>query len=210
MARMPNTKAIYDVLTICDLIGDSLNGISKSEFYYFTYLSCLLSLYDGNPVADWEYQFVTTKWGTPYSREIQEAVELLISGGSTQAKGNIVLLTSLGRDRLHFFRSLIEFKSRRKYIRAACSSALALPLGLFRHALHQEPTIRSANTRESGGALLDDAGPSIQVLYEQFGALNSTLGEHQSNLLGPSVAWLQYLIEIEEANREIAERSDEN
>ena len=82
MDRKP--EAIFDTLYIGSRIESKLDDFSHPEVQFFAYLSCLLSLYNGNPLSFWEYSFIKTQLGSPYSVDIKEAWNFLKSKASVE------------------------------------------------------------------------------------------------------------------------------
>lgn len=194
---MANPESTYDCLFIVEHLEEPLHGVTEGEVHLFGYLARLLALFRGAPAADWGFRFMRTNWGAPFSREISEALkELGLSGQlRTEAQDAVapMLCTDEGKALLKVTDELELCRARRPYLEAACSSAAALPVSAIRQAIRSEPTFKSASGHTSPQELL--AGPSLELLYEQFGALRDVLGDNAADLLVPSSVWMSYLIE---------------
>ncbi len=194
---MSSPEATYDSLFIIAHLEASLHGVTEGEVHLFAYLSDLLGLFRGVPSAEWGYTFMRTKWGAPFSREIAEALrELSLSGhvcAEIQDAVAPMVPTEGGRELLKDIDRLELCKSRRPFLEASCGSAAAFPVAAIRRAIRSEPTLKSASGHSGPQELL--AGPSLGLLYEQFGALERALGGAPSDLFVPSSVWLSYLIE---------------
>ena len=66
-----------------------------------------------------------------------------------------------------------------------------MPVGVIRHALTQEPTLKPTSRLATTRPLLD--GPYLPRLYDQFAALGHTVGVEHKDLLIPATVWLGYL-----------------
>jgi hypothetical protein len=194
---MPNPEATYDSLFILSRLRDPLRGVTEGEVHLFAYLSSLLGLFRGRPATDWGYTFARTKWGSPFSPAVGEALKELQLGGQIEKDLSDAVPTLIcTKEGSALLASLDEFelaKDRLQFLDAACSSALTLPVSAIRRAIRMEPTFKSAAGHLGPQELL--AGPSLELLYEQFGAIREVLGSNISDLLVPSSVWLSYLME---------------
>lgn len=193
MDRKP--EAIFDTLYIGLKIESKLDDFSHPEVQFFAYLSCLLSLYNGNPLSFWEYCFVKTQLGSPYSVDIKEAWNFLKSKASVeQTTEGYSKLTDKGRDEIDFYLTLHAFKQRAKYLDAACKSLSLIPVGYIKKAIQNEPVLKTARIAISRKFLLDESSPATHALYEQFGTLKEALkGVDYKDLLIPAVVWIEAL-----------------
>jgi hypothetical protein len=194
---MANPEATYDSLFIVEHLEEPLHGVTEGEVHLFGYLARLLALFRGAPAADWGYRFTRTNWGAPFSREIAEALKDLELSGKLRVEAQDAVAPMLCTDEgKALSKALDELElcgARRPYLEAACSSAAAFPVSVIRQAIRSEPTFKSASGHAGPQELL--VGPSLELLYEQFGALRGVLGDEVSDLLVPSSVWLSYLIE---------------
>ena len=198
---MINPYAAFDCLLICDSLEGLLGTIAIGELHLFSYLSCLLSLFEKRPAADWGYAFAGTQSGSPFSPEIESAVAYLKRDGLLTGDAEYVALTDQGRNLYRSIEPFSENKRRARFVEAACSSALAVPVGMVRYALSQEPVLRAAAT---GSTRALEEGPGLQALYEQFGALATAIGFEAQDLMVPAVVWIKYLQHMSECTQEMA------
>ena len=188
-------EAIFDTLYIGSRIESKLDDFSHPEVQFFAYLSCLLSLYNGNPLSFWEYSFVKTQLGSPYSVDIKEAWNFLKSKVSVeQTSEGYSKLTDKGRDEIDFYLTLHAFKQRVKYLDAACKSLSLIPVGYIKKAIQNEPVLKTARTSISRKFLLDESSPATHALYEQFATLKEALKDKDyKDFLIPAVVWIEAL-----------------
>ena len=193
MDRKP--EAIFDTLYIGSKIESKLDDFSQPEVQFFAYLSCLLSLYGGNPLSFWEYSFVKIQLGSPYSVDINEAWNFLKSKASVeQTTEGYSRLTDKGRAEIDFYLTLHAFKQRLKYLDAACKSLSLILVGYIKKAIQNEPVLKTARISTSRKFLLDESTPATHALYEQFGMLKEALKEvDYKDLLIPAVVWIEAL-----------------
>ena len=198
---MHNPDAFFDILVIISELEQPLNGVSRLEIQRLTYLACLMSVYEGRPVAEWGYRFARTEFGTPYSPAINDALEALKEMSRiSQTQGRFRLLDAgtLFRNALAQLRSQ---KDRMRYLRAASGSALLVPAGTLSEAIDNEPTVRRALHRDSGGGLLE--GAALSLLHKHFENLSEAVDRRGGDLLTPSVVWLSYV-----SNQMFSQRTD--
>ena len=189
------SEATFDTLYIGSRIEQRLDDFSHSEIHFLSYLACLLSLYDGNPLFYWKYSFVKTKLGSPYSNDIKRALDFLKSSFSfDQSTEGYFKLTEKGRKNIEFYLELHIIKQRLKYLDAACQSITLMPVGLINKAIQKDPIISSARISKSNKFLLEEASPALHSLYEQFELIREALKEgNYKELLIPAVIWIESL-----------------
>jgi hypothetical protein len=188
-------EAIFDTLYIGSKIESKLDDFSHSEVQLFTYLSCLLSLYDGNPLSFWEYSFVKTQLGSPYCIDIYEAWIFLHSKNSIEeTTKRFSRLTEKGQVEIEFYLTLHAFKQRVRYLSAACKSLSLIPVGYIKKAINNEPVLKTARTSISRKFLLDESSSATHALYQQFYTLREALKEKShKDLLIAAVVWIEAL-----------------
>jgi hypothetical protein len=186
-----NPEAAFDCLAITTLLGPSVEGVLPGEIHVFAYLACLLSLYNGQPVTDWGYSFAGTSEGAPFSVAIDDAVNTLRVSGDLVEHGGGVRITEAGRTEYGLLAELKQNASRVLYLTGACSSVLALPIGMVRNAIAHEPAVKRALALGATRLLLERV--DVSALYEQFSALAAVLGEEVRDFMAPAVTWLMFL-----------------
>jgi hypothetical protein len=191
---MPNPEATFDVLRMVRNLDGALGGVAQGEVHLFAYLSCLLILYRGRPVSDWGYTFVNTEWGTPFSRDIAQALDELAGFGLLLKADVLYRINEEGAELCAGLSTLDQNAERIPFLDAACASALAISAGTIREALQVEPSLSMARTRGRADMLL--SGPATHLLYDQFADLSAVIGVQVSDLLVPSVVWLTYLAHV--------------
>jgi hypothetical protein len=185
--------ATYDSLYLIKSLNVYVDQTTLPELHVFAYLSCLLALYDGRPVSEWGYEFVATESTSPFSRDLFDSTQSLVSSGLLRADIDSFELTDDGVTELKQWRRLQRFSERTVYLRGATGAASALPVNAVAQGLAQEPQIYLAGVLNSPRPLLDDAGRA--ALYEHFNALESALGRTASDLMVPAIIWITYLLE---------------
>lgn len=186
-----NSDAIFDTLSIVFRLREPLSGVTAPEVHLFSYLACILSLYDGKPVDDWGYLFAGTANGSPYSYAISEVIEQMLDSGFLQTSDEMLSLSDAGRQEYDIQQTLAQNTWREIYLTGACDSVLAVPVGLLRDALSREAALDRAAQLERTRPLLEDV--DLETLYDQFGALSEAIGVQVRELMVPAVAWLSYL-----------------
>jgi hypothetical protein len=189
-------KAYYDALSIGLRLQQQQGKFSAVEVHLFSYLSCLLWLYRGKPATDWGYTFAVTKYAYPYSPEIDASLTILADLGFLRFDDDSLQVTEQGQQEYYVLSIFSQFTEREPFIDGACSSLLALPLGIIWNALMEEPEIKSSVSVSQSRNLLTDSG--LDSLYEQFRALSGIIGVDIDDLMVPSVIWLQYLKDMQE------------
>lgn len=194
-----SAEAVYDCMKICACLDKPLVGVSKLEIQRYSFLACILSLFRARPVAEWGYKFARTRFGTPYSRELDQSIEILSNTGRFHVNEGRIHLTDAGREMFNLLARMENSKIRDPFLDAACLSALAVPPGIVMRGLDNEPTSQVAAIRPNGGALLE--GPALQLLHEHFQGLSNVFPIADSDLVTPSVAWLSYVADEQFSKR---------
>ena len=189
---MINSVALYDTLYVGNKLQKYLEDFNSSEIQLFCYFSCLLSLYDANPISFWGYNFIRNGIGVPLSNDISESVKSLIRNDEFSLYADYYKVTEIGFERCDELSSLSYFKNRIKYLDAACDSLLSIPAGLIRNSINNEPILNGA-TYSSLRNLVDEENGSISLLYDQFELLQSVFQNQYSDLFIPATTWLRYL-----------------
>lgn len=190
---MPSSYASYDFLFVAEELSPRVGLVAVGEIHLFAYLGCLLSLFKGQPVAEWGYSFAGLESGSPFSPELQDAYKELERAGFVSSSAGGVAVTEVGRQQIEVFNTLRTFMSRKLFLGAACASLLSFRVGMVRAAMSMEPGLRPVLSVGGMRPLL--AMTSLEQLHEHFDALFRVLGE-TSDLLVPSTVWLTYLLEL--------------
>lgn len=185
-----NPDAAFDALCIVSRVGASVGGAYRTEVYLFSYLSCVLYIYRQNPVATWGYDFSVTRNGLPFSAPLDHAIDVLMSGALLNEHNGKLEISESGSAELEILQSLGQNSRRVEYIDGATASLLALPMGVLRGALQQQPDL--ARGRKIGKTRRLFAGDH-EDLYDELERLSRAIGVEFSDLMIPAVAWLAYL-----------------
>jgi hypothetical protein len=195
---VPRVETVFDVLYVSSILQRRFGNVARGEIHLFTYLSCLLSIYAGNAADDWGYGYAGTKTGSPFSAELNLTIDELLLGDL--AFGDEFLhITEAGLQELLDLSAMTILSRRTMYLEAACCSILAIPVGIVRDALSQEPNLRPVFQLATSRRLLDHKG--LDLLYEHFDSLRKAVGDETKDLLVPATVWLSYLAETAKRER---------
>ncbi len=189
------STAVYDTLFIGQRLQQKIDDFSEYEIQFFAYFSCLLSLYEGNTIDKWEYSFVKTELGSPFSLDIKTALSTLEANNSIQqvsGEGTYFNITGKGTEFFNFNNKMNIVAWRKKYLETACKSISLLPLGVVKEAIISDPVMTSAKNSIKTN-LLEESNPATKVLYNQFEALHTALADQYQDLIVPAVVWLESL-----------------
>lgn len=199
-------EAFFDCLRIASELGAPMNGVGRMDFQRIAFLSCLLSIYQAKPVSDWGYRFANTGFGTPFSDQLNEAIDWLENNANLQEVDCRFQITDSGKSLLEMLNSHDNLVSRSTYVNAACASMLAVPLSTMAVGLDQEPTIVASHLRTGATMLLEE--PYLQLLHEHFQVLAQVLPPSPTDLFSPSVLWLSYMSETQLSERTLTHRME--
>lgn len=189
-----NPEATFDCLLIAHRLQRGDEAVSVPEVHLFSYLACVLWLYQRNGAADWGYQFVGTELGSPFSLEIDAALRELSERGYFIRVGDKLQISEPATTALDELRSLAINDEREDCLEAACSCTSAFSPGMVGSALAQEPDLRRARAVPATRALLEDTAQA--QLYEQFTVLREALRRESADLRVPAVVWLTALYRL--------------
>jgi hypothetical protein len=184
-------EATYDVLYIADRLREESGMFTVPEMHLFSYLACLLWLYQGRTVTDWGYHFVGTELGAPFSVDLDQAVTMLIERGFIVRVQEHLRISELAEQPLRDLGELALVKERIECLNAACASTAAFSAGVIGNALAQEPDLKRAQLVPMSRPLLEESARS--QLYAQFDALRRGLKQEGDDLRVPAVVWLAAL-----------------
>lgn len=188
---MPNSSAIFDTLFIVNRAEDQYESLSLTEVTFLSYFACLLSLYKGNPVSEWDYSFLRNEQGAPVSAELLEACELLLTKGQLKKTNGCYHITSEGKERLAFIMNMELFKHRQEYLQTACDCLLTGTIVELLNTLSKDAVITESSVHTMKYLNSED-NSAISRLYQQFGVVKKAIGDRK-NLFVPAVSWLEYL-----------------
>lgn len=188
-----NPFAFYDSLALTDKLQGVLGSCVRSEIHLFSYLSCLLSLYEKYPAADWGYSFAGTQYSAPFSKEVEDAINISINYGLLNEDDQYIRISMRGILECKNLLRLGQNMQRERFLDGACSSVLAIPVNILRTSLLSEPGLKTSTQLSSPRLLLDESNPSLVLLYDQFQLLSKTIGVELDDLMVPAVLWLTYL-----------------
>lgn len=193
---MVNPKATYDLLYLAKRLQEIMEDFSRSEIHFLSYFSCLLSIYDGHPQQDWDYDFVKTENGSPTSAEIEASLDSMLAGEYVKnlpEDQQFFKLTTKGVQLLEKLDNMSIFIQRKKYLETSCNSLVLMPIGIFKEAIIHDPVIHSARTYLTRKSLLVDNDPATKVLYSQFAKLRLALQDKYDDLIVPAMVWIESL-----------------
>ena len=179
-----------DAVHIFSALRKSLQPISIIETHLFAYLSCILGLWEGQPLSQWGYAFAVTSEGFPYSADFEDARAELVPRG-------LVIVDNDGRLRpnemaldreIDDLFSSERWKERRKFTEAAVSCALAFPTGLIRYAIGQSPDMKAASLLHQRNALFTES--DVESIYQEYTVIRDAIEGDANDLLSPAVVWL--------------------
>ena len=199
-AGLQNPEASFDVLYIVHLLGSPLDGVSQLQIQKLSFLACILSMYQGNPSAEWGYSFATTEFGRPICPEITDSLQFFTDSGLLLETDARYTTSYRGAPFLSMLMEQTTFVRRSEYLKASCDSALSVPAGTLNQGIDNEPTLVNTEIRARGDTLL--AGPALQTLHEHFSGLREVLADRGADLLIPSIVWLSYTSDATISTRE--------
>lgn len=189
-------QAVFDILFVGQKLQSKIQDFSLSEINFFSYLGCLLSLYDGNIVANWGYNFIKNNLGSPFSSDLNIAIDSLVANGTILKSEGIdgyYRLSPKGVEFLEVYSTLQTFKSRITYLNLACRSISLFPLGYIKEAINNEPVLKSAFVSSTKRSLLEENSPATKSLYHQFALLKTALEDKHQDLMIPAIVWIESL-----------------
>lgn len=190
---MTNPLAFFDMLYLGQKMSDLVDGFSRPELHLLAYASCLLSLYEGQPVAEWGYDFISAQNGLPFSQDFDVAVDQGLSLDHLQVYGSLIRLSDEGIVELQVLRSFEVNKERERYLAGAADSLLVFSPGNVREAFDYDPTISFLKQGRRTAWVLTEA--VTERLYGNFQQLRSALDYDAEDLSVPMITWLRYLIQ---------------
>lgn len=186
-----NSSATFDILYIASSTKRSYPDLGIYELNFLSYFACLMSLYDGNPTAEWEYSFYKNENGAPVSSAIADAVKTLSECGEMKEFEKYFGIMPEGEISLEVYKGLSLFKKRMKYLDAACDCLLTDSIVSLASTLSLDPVIKES-TVHSLKMLNSDDNDSLASLHFQFDVIREIVGL-QKELFVPAHIWIQYL-----------------
>jgi len=191
---MTSPQAYFDSLLLGSRLTQTVRGFSRSELHLLAYASCLLSLYGGKPVSDWEYEFSSTPSGLPFSKNLDDALDYCIRIGDITDHGELLQITSDGQTNLGIWKEHTINQERLAYLNGAADCLLLFTPSVIREAFAYEPALTFIKRHAQTAWLFSD--PIVDRLHDTFGEIRELLPYQGSDLSLPLSAWLEYLLTI--------------
>lgn len=189
--------AVFDALAVTVGLEQSAAGAALSEVHFFSYLACLISVYDGQSPAQWRYGFSSTTSGAPFAPELADAVDQAIAAGLVgESETGAMRATEDARSAVARLSEFGLYRSRARYIDSATRCCWVMPPPLITESISREPQLENAIVLKQRRLLLDDTG--VDMLRPHFVGLRQALSEagvdsSHVDLLVPTLTWLAYL-----------------
>ena len=188
---MEGYLAYYDILFLSNKIQNYLGDVRKGEIHLISYLSCLLFLYNENPISEWGYSYVATDDGLPFSSDIENNINEQIAQGFLTKEDEKLKISKSGVDSLIKIKDIKSLQERQLFLEGASKCLLVKPIGILRSALFEEPGLRSARDISQKKILLDQF--FLDALYDHFSDLRRVIVDITDDLFVPAAIWLSYL-----------------
>lgn len=201
-------EAMFDALFLVAAL-ERHNAPGRLELHNFAYLACLMSVYSGEPASNWGYSFSAVPPTLPFSPALEGGLRDLESAGYISSRASSTshsdnsedglaaatqyYTTADGNDELAFLSSLLSFKDRLRFLKAASSTAVLLSLHAVVSSMTLEPELLRATQTSTNRILLRTRGRG--PLYEQFAALRQVLGPEHRDLVVPASLFVRFLNE---------------
>ncbi|HHT5701856.1 MULTISPECIES: hypothetical protein [Enterobacteriaceae] len=184
-------KAYFDSLLIMDEVPQSMKPISFIEYHLFSYLSCVLSLFRGDSISNWGYNYTVTQYGFPFSNDLQNAINLITKKGFIFSDDNGLFQPSneIIKTELDNFSYDTSLLNRRDLISTALKCGLNIPSGAIRNAIKNSPGVSLHSSLSQSAPLLDDTD-NIELIYDEYKVISDMIGKDNKDLLSPAVIWL--------------------
>src|SRR5689334_17055288 len=111
-----NPLAFFDALLLARQLTELVQGFSRFEIHLLSYAACLLWLYDGKPYSEWEYEFISSAAGLPYSADIETVLDEAESLGFIEQRDHLLILSPAGQVELDLQQSFQSNQLRQRYI----------------------------------------------------------------------------------------------
>ena len=194
-----NQLPTIDCLFTASRLQRQFGGFAAGELHLFAYIGCLLSLYRKRPFAEWGYVFVSTEFGAPFSRWIENSIQQLLQRGAFVERPDRLQIVPVAANTLTDLLRLEMYRERLECLNAAVSTASSFSPGIVRTAISNEPELLRTRELHTCRTLLEE--PARELIYEQFQALHEAVGGESTDLRIPAVAWLTALFNLGENHR---------
>lgn len=191
-----NPEAIFDSLYLSKTLQENLGDFARSEIHLFSYLACLLSLYDGHPISFWGYSYIKNEYGSPFSFEIEEAIKTSESQRFLSKNDDkYLIITESGLEILNHLTNHAVFSDRLLYLNVAITSITLLPFGMVKESVSNEPVLNSAQNHDKRRNLIDENNVAMNLLYDHFRILKLALSDKYNDITVPALVWINKLFE---------------
>jgi hypothetical protein len=192
--------AAYDALFIIEGLSTEFDLALEGEVHTLAYLAFLLSLSAGRDPEQWGYTFVADPTATPFSADLDDAIQGLARLGLLGAEGPRLIAARSAASVLRAWNSLPGHSRRRPFLQAALAAATSLSLPTLVRSVHREPQLARAEKLGTSRALpeklglqdlLADLEQVDEVLLEQ--GVKPSAESREAQLSSRARLWLSYL-----------------
>jgi hypothetical protein len=184
-------EASFDSLFVIRRLCNYAQKALLVEIHAFSYLACLLSMYEKRPLGSWGYTFAAVPPAIPYAYDIKDAVDAFVDGRLITSHADGYRITSHGISELEIWMQLGLFKHRIRYLEGATGTTLTLSPAEVLGRLEDEPQLSLTRALRQPRELLTEE--SSTQLYRQLVALELAIGREVRDLLAPASLYLQFL-----------------
>ena len=186
MSAQVNINAFYDSLSIAHKLDNFLDGFKREEIHLFAYFAAFLFHYKGNPVDNWDYNFIVSKDGFPHSKAIDDAIERHLNVGAYEIRGGFMTITSRGTDDYKKFLQLENLQKREEFIEPACNTSILIPYKETELALLNDVNIKKSHDLQNESW--------VDFQYENLKIISTSLGASIDDLTISAVTWVRLLL----------------
>ena len=190
-----NDDAIYDTLFILSRLEGNFTFYPNDAIVsIFSYLACLMSIFDKTPYSSWGYRYHLTN-GEISSMAIIESIEYL------QQKNLIdyysfesgYKINSNGKKFLSILDGGIKHRIRRKYLRNSADLVVLSDLKTILAGIYQTPDISYPSERSSAKPVLSETAQ--HEMYNSLNEIALSIGINKNDLILSTISWINYKAE---------------
>lgn len=192
--------ANFDIMFILNRVDNIYDYLDGNEIHNLTYLSLLLSIFEGHPAGSWGYSFVYHN-SQPFSNDVQTELEKLKSNDYVwETDENQYRINPACKAVVSKLQDFEKYQTRIKSLSACADATTSMTLPEIVSSIKFDPILleyRDKNYSSHRGVLGD--GVSSELLYESFSEMKTLLGNNSRDLWLVSLLWIKYLSKLSDS-----------
>lgn len=187
-----NDYAVYDTLFLINRLERNFMHFPKVEsINFFSYLSCLISIFDRRPYSDWGYKFHLTS-GEISSIDILTSIDYLANKGliSYETIERGYKLSSSGKRFFELIEEQRKYSERKSYLKGSADLTVISEEKILIDGIYANDDISVPNSRSAAKPVLSELAQ--HDMYTSLNSISTSIGIKSDDIIMSTLLWINY------------------